>query len=48
MNSIIVTILIAILAVPGIAPTSQDSSQQKSPNSICEFIPWLPGCDFFK
>ena len=50
MKNTIVSILAAVLvvlAVPGIAPASQDDDQQASPSSICEFLPWLPGCDFF-
>lgn len=48
MRNLIVPVIVALLAIPGLGLTSQDAGQPVSPNSICEFLPWLPGCDFFK
>lgn len=48
MQKAVISILIALLVIPSIAPVSKDDDNRVSPNSICEFLPWLPGCDFFK
>jgi len=47
MLNLILPVIVALLAIPGLGPTTQDAGQPASPDSICEFLPWLPGCDFF-
>jgi hypothetical protein len=44
--SAIVALVVALGTSATPAPTAA-AAPADSPTSICQFLPWLPGCEFF-